>query len=456
MKKLIPYMIAIIAVIAVMAVYWNTGTLWQNQYDDSYVTYRYAVNLSEHNELVFNPGEKVDAASSFLYVVVLAGFYSCGMDDMEKVSFILNMLALGLIAAFVCLSAFRLSGQWWAAVVLGLIASLHGFTSSWACLGMDTVPFAALLVIWTYFTFISPRKWLALAFTAALVLMRIEGALSIPFWFVAFRDWRGLVALIAGAVCFYLAKYAYYGVWISHALAAKGILTYYSPAPLDILMTWKTFALAAPVIAIAGCIMERRVRWLGLFVGIMAIACLFGPRSDWVRYTGPLLPLMLIAGAPVFRRWYFAPLILSVLLFQGFNSVRWMHSHAARLAPVQEARARCGEWLQANADRARPVLSGDIGSIAYHAPDVRFIDLIGLTSKDVLAAYQRKENLDAIVIMKNPQFIADTFMVKGKGLVYSHGNGEFVKNGKPSNIYISKLITGVQFGEIMAIAIMEL
>jgi hypothetical protein len=454
--KFIPYILALTAVIAVMAIYWDTGTLWRNQFDDSYLTYRYAVNLSEHNALVFNLGERVDAASSFLYTVVLARFYACGMKNLELVSFLLNMLALGLIAAFVYLSVLRLSGQWWAGIALGLIASLHGFTSSWACLGMDTTAFTALLVMWAFWTWIAPRKWVSFALTAALVLMRPEGGLAVPFWFVAFRDWRGLVALIVGAGCFYLAKFIYYGIWISHAFAAKGILTYYTPNPLQILLTWKAFALAAPFIAIAGCIMDKRVRWLGVFIGIFAVACLFGPRADWVRYTVPLLPIMLIAGAPTFRRWYFAPLILAVLLFQGFNSVKWMHSQAKNLAPVQEARADVGKWLEANADRSRPVLSGDIGSIAYHAPDVRFIDLIGLTSKDVLAAYRRGENLDTIVIMKNPQYIADTFTVKGKGLVYSHGNGEFVKNGKPSTIYISKLVTGVQFGKIMAIAITEL
>ncbi len=133
--------------------------------------------------------------------------------------------------------------------------------------------------------------------------------------------------------------------------------------------------------------------------------------------------------------------ILAVLLYQGYGSVRFMRFQAKRLAPVQQARAEAGEWLQEHADRTRPVLSGDLGSIAYHAPDVRFIDTIGLTSRDVLHAYQYGENLDAILQAAHVQYVADTFEIRKDGqLLYTHGNGAFVKNGLPSNIPPMKLI----------------
>ncbi len=161
-------------------------------------------------------------------------------------------------------------------------------------------------------------------------------------------------------------------------------------------------------------------------------------------------------GVRIFRRWLFCPLILAVLLYQGYQSIRWMHYQAARLAPIQQARQETGEWLQANADRSRWVLSGDIGSIAYHAPDFRFIDTIGLTSVDVLHAYRRGENLDAIIQAKNPAYIADTFEVREGELIWTHGNGAFVKNGKSSTIPRARFLWGKQFGMKLAIAIVEL
>jgi len=186
----VKYLLPIIAIILIAALYAGTGSLWRNQYDDSYITYRYAVNLAEGRGLVFNEGERADAASSWLFTVVLAGFYRIGFHNLELVSFILNMAAVGAIAAFVFLSAVHL-GLWQpAAILLGLIASLHGFISGWSALGMDTVPFAALLVMWTYWTFIDKRMVFSAVLTVLVVLMRFEGMLVLPVWYMTIRHHR--------------------------------------------------------------------------------------------------------------------------------------------------------------------------------------------------------------------------------------------------------------------------
>jgi len=149
-------------------------------------------------------------------------------------------------------------------------------------------------------------------------------------------------------------------------------------------------------------------------------------------------------------------LALIIMLYQGNSSYHWMHYQAAHLAPIQAIRARVGDWLEQNADRTRPVLSGDLGSLAYHAPDIRFIDTIGLTSSDVLDAYRRGENLDAIIIAAHPQYIADTFTIEDGVLVYAHGSGSFVRNGKPSTIPPGVIVWGEQVGPKLAIAIVEI
>ena len=43
--------------------------------DDQYIIYRYAVNLANGHGFVFNPGEKIEGFSSFLYVVFMAGVF---------------------------------------------------------------------------------------------------------------------------------------------------------------------------------------------------------------------------------------------------------------------------------------------------------------------------------------------------------------------------------------------
>ncbi len=181
MKKTIPYIIGLSAIIMVILLYKDTNTLYRNHYDDAAISYRYAANLASGYGLVFNEGERTDAASSFLYTAVLALVYRLGWHDMEMVSFLLNMLAVGLIAAFVYLCAFRLSRNQWGAAALGLIAATHGFISGWAALGMDTCFFTALLciLIWTVLT---KRYNLSTVMIILICLTRLEGILALPFW----------------------------------------------------------------------------------------------------------------------------------------------------------------------------------------------------------------------------------------------------------------------------------
>jgi hypothetical protein len=66
------------------------------------------VNLASGKGLVYNSGEKADAASSFLYTVILAVCYKVGFHDLEWVSFVLNMIAVGLIAIFIYKSGVKI------------------------------------------------------------------------------------------------------------------------------------------------------------------------------------------------------------------------------------------------------------------------------------------------------------------------------------------------------------
>ncbi len=177
------------AVVLTISIYTGTGTLTENHYDDAYITYRYAVNYSRGWGLVFNEGEHVDAASSFLYAVGLGlgTFYTGGSGGVgcERLSSAFNMIAVGVIAATVFASLTAL-GVWPpASVALALVAALHGFISGWAALGMDTAPFAAVLVLWAYWTFVRRHDGLAAAFTLLAVLMRFEGLLVVPVWLAA-------------------------------------------------------------------------------------------------------------------------------------------------------------------------------------------------------------------------------------------------------------------------------
>lgn len=64
---------------------------WGN--DDAYISYRYAENLMEGKGLVFNPGERVEGYSNFLYVLLVSGaFLATNRDGVYFFSVFANLI----------------------------------------------------------------------------------------------------------------------------------------------------------------------------------------------------------------------------------------------------------------------------------------------------------------------------------------------------------------------------
>ena len=92
-RWLLPALLVVAFVAATFA--FNHGrAVWTDQYDDSYITYRYALNLATGKGLVFNTYERVNSASSFLYTLLLAGAYRVGIHDLERFAALFG-LAMG-------------------------------------------------------------------------------------------------------------------------------------------------------------------------------------------------------------------------------------------------------------------------------------------------------------------------------------------------------------------------
>jgi arabinofuranosyltransferase len=48
--------------------------------DDPFISFRYARNLLDGHGLVFNPGERVEGYSNFLWIILLTPFMKLGFD----------------------------------------------------------------------------------------------------------------------------------------------------------------------------------------------------------------------------------------------------------------------------------------------------------------------------------------------------------------------------------------
>ena len=66
--------------------------------DDAYISFRYAHNLVEGRGLVFNPGERIEGFTNFLWTLVLAPFEAMGLDMFQVVEVLGTALVLGILA----------------------------------------------------------------------------------------------------------------------------------------------------------------------------------------------------------------------------------------------------------------------------------------------------------------------------------------------------------------------
>ena len=246
MKRYFPILAFTLPVIVLLALYAPTHNLFQNQYDDSYITYRYAVNLAQGHGLVFNVGERTDAASSFLYALILGGSWFLHIRDLELVGGLLGIVSLAWICVLVYRLAAYISSDKRAALLVAIACGLNGLLAGWAISGMETLPWVALVVWSIYLMVVDANCAITILAIGAAAFTRFEGILLvIPYLIASGRHISVRKRLIsAGALLsifslFYVVKHAYYGVWISHAFQMKEIASYYRPAPREMLHIWR-------------------------------------------------------------------------------------------------------------------------------------------------------------------------------------------------------------------------
>lgn len=306
--------------------------------DDSYISYRYATNLAAGDGLTFNPGgQPVEAYSNFLWVVVLAGMQSVGLE-MTVWAGVAGWLfgALSIVILWWILLRRGTTG-WPLALTVGLLA-LSGPITLYAVSGLETPLFAMLLlaaVLLADYLFqrrsILPALLLGVA-GFLLALCRPEGVVALPVIGAclllfgrrpAAGDRAGsLVVAVAVALGTFVLLLASYHVWrVSYfgelwptPFLSKGVG---GGLPID---TW---------VANLRNLFVRQTHYyapFGYYYGALALLALvgvvlsFGERPQYrVEYTAFVLALVYLLVYLNFSDWmpggrYLAPLVGLLLI----------------------------------------------------------------------------------------------------------------------------------------------
>ena len=440
----------LVVVFLVATVALHRSVIGRDQYDDSYITYRYAVNLATGKGLVFNSYERINSASSFLYTIVLAAAYSIGLHDLERFASLFGLATGSLLVVVTFLMAREQIGGPVRAFAVTFPLCIAGSIGGWAVSGMETIFFAALVATFLYlYLFVTPPRPAVFALLGLVALCRTEGIILVGlvavsevlvaranrperhhrlFWFAALA----LAPLAALAVF----DRVYYGRIIPHSCYLKQVSRHYSPGvgvqsaaiAQFYVGYYLGFVLLAGGAMYAAARAFRRsprnalspVSFLTAYVLLSAASLVAAPSSDAQRYSVHLLPVLAVLALrgwgslsqrllpPAARRS--ADVAIGLVLIVGAARNGLDTAAALRIvASHQAARREVGLWVLRHTQPSALIASTDLGEIAYYALGRDFVDVFGLTSAGFAELSQSQPDLiPALFAQRRPAYFADT------------------------------------------------
>ena len=158
---------------------------WTHRFiqDDAFISFRYARNLVEGKGLVWNPGERVEGYTNFLWTLLMAVPFALGLDPVRFAHGCGLLLFLASLGAAYGLARSVLGSRYQALLAVVLLGSNYTF-SCYATGGLETQLQAALLTALTWLVLSLPREggWkrgvlAACSLLAALALLtRLDSA----------------------------------------------------------------------------------------------------------------------------------------------------------------------------------------------------------------------------------------------------------------------------------------
>jgi len=366
-------------------------------HDDAYITLRYAARWLAGRGLSWNDGEFVEGFTHPLWLFQLAGLGAMGVE--------LRDAARGLgVASFVALLAvWRPAGASWVTAPLVAVAPP---LLLWAWGGLETVAFCFWLVIAVATTErLHARRdgagyapgLAGLAFAAA-ALLRPEGlALGLLAALLLALDGRRRSArnvslgLLAPCALYLAFRLTWFGELLPNSAQAKlGGIPLWDVLRLGASYLFETFDFWAPALAVAGVAVLLRPRGpyrLELFaVALLGAACLSGgDHMPGARFAAPAEVLFVFAaGCRILPLTLPRKLVAFVCVLAAIGAQAAL---APRLPTVLDPPARVGAAVgRFLADALPPgtlVATATAGSTPYYAPDLSFVDTLGLNDRRI-------------------------------------------------------------------------
>jgi len=406
--------------------------------DDAYISFRYAHNLVTGDGLVFNPGEYVEGFTNFLWVFVIAPFEALELDLFQVTELLGTALVLGTLYVMARTNDHLMEGprrdlaRIWAPLWVGTSSSVALWTTS----GMEQplamlLPVAGLYLLWTCGDDrgATGRAALAGAILGLGCLTRPEihligiiAGLPLAWRMVRERSLDPVAAfwalgLLAVTVPAHAFRLWYFGSLLPNTFYVKTgggtVVLLEGLRQLHDLFEFNGVGFATLLVPFA--FLERRhlrekLVMVGVAAGFMAYTVWVGDdEMTWYRLYLPALPFLALLAGVGLRN-----LCAAAAAGLEWRGGRRLAVYGAGWAVVLAAagtnfaftydrkdgfngRGRLsgsyhpdlGKFLTRHARPGSLVAFQDMGSTPYHAPDLKFLDFIGLVDETVARARHR-------------------------------------------------------------------
>ncbi len=397
-------------------------------HDDAYIPLRYARNLLAGFGPVWNPGERVQGYTSPLELGLLGLLGSAGLD-LRLASRLIGLASLVMLVAGVVWLQRKLAradpaDPFWAIPIVLVATSCPLIV--WALSGLETLLFALLVAVGCLLFRLAieqagtARRWLVGSglFLGLSVLARPEGGLFLAVclaWLVLPRrpGWIKNVAIFAFTCLAVLApcllwQYLYYGSIVPNTFYAKVgvpwsyrihnglvyvasslLLPPYIPLALAVLLALKRSRIWTSRLGYVLSIVLAYVTYIVTVGGDHMAACRF-----LVPAIVPLIYAVYLALRAALPQP--APRVV-VAVYVATLALAALQVHSNVLNPQVDRASDVGTAVGRYIARTWPagslVAVNTAGSTPYHAPDLRFIDMLGLND-----AHIARRRIDRIVL----------------------------------------------------------
>jgi len=420
--------------------------------EDAFITFRYSLNIAQGNGPVFNPGERVEGYSNFLWMILIAlpkALFGADIVTTASVFGVLATLACVVMAYLLVNRILAVAEPGGGMPALGVMAAVLTAGASglaaYGPSGLET-PLFLLLILCVCYALTAGRPVVAGVLVALAGMTRPDGlvvGIVVGVWLVVAalrkrRSWWAPAGYVLGAVVFAVPwtawRVTYYGHVLPNAVAAKdgGSFGWQLGQGWDYLLDFglvhQGFLLLG-LVAVAALLHRRNADeheiearslvWLLFAIVLVYIAFITYAGGDWMpawRLLAPVPPLIAVASVAAYgvltsgppspvarahrRETRLVPVIalglagvsLMVTVASPFALDR-MHDWRFRIGQMGEI----GSWLGSGLPPGTVISTYANGVLSYRAgTQLPVVDVLGLTDEHIARDGKRDEHAGPI------------------------------------------------------------